>query len=527
MGGGLPPVSEQNGHEIVVRMIRGARLTSEVNESNAQPNRRGVLLDILIVIGMAVGIAVLHFWVAGSIPSGGDGGNWLALAHQHLGAEVLTPGVTYPPIFTSLLAALLLLFDPVPAVVMASLVARVIAVIAVYIVVRDAGRIVALVTASLTAVMAFQLEAYAWGAYPQILGLAFGLFTTHFAVRYAKHLHRRDALLALAAAVATALTHTLVAALLIVVLPIVAVHAGWVSRRVREHWRRGLGLMAAIIVLVGLYLVLGVVGSEGRAVMNPSELDLRQAVNLAFGESSIPWLVTAGLGIASLFHRRWDRDRSIPVSVGVGWFLAGTAVFVATGERRSLLVAQVGIALLAASEVARWWRSTEGRPRPRTGLLMLSAAVVGSIAIPGVSKYLQSTDFYRIVDNPEVEAFQFLEDSAEVGDIVLASRGRNTIPIGWWVEGIAKLPTISGHDPRFLTFPSEIAEAEQANSFFEGELGPQGSTEFLHDAGVRFLVVDKRGPDAGWMFRADRPTFPVIYDSPTLAILKVRSQPKA
>ena len=96
-----------------------------------------------------------------------------------------------------------------------------------------------------------------------------------------------------------------------------------------------------------------------------------------------------------------------------------------------------------------------------------------------------------------MEALQFLEGSAQMGDTVLASRGRNTIPIGWWVEGIAKLPTISGHDPRFLTFPSEIAEAEQANSFFEGEMGPQGSIEFLEEAGVRFVIVDKRGPDAG------------------------------
>ncbi len=506
---------------------RRARLSSEADDSKAQPNGRRVLADTLIVLGMAAGIVLLHFWVAGPVPSGGDGGNWLALAHQHLGVDVLTPGVTYPPVFTSLLASLLLVRDPVPAVVVASLIARIIATAAVYLVMRDAGRIVALVSASVTAVMAFQLEAYAWGAYPQILGLAFGLLATRFAVRYAEHLNRSDALVAMAAGVATALTHTLVAALLIVVLPIAGVHAGWVSTRVRENWLRGLGLIVAIATLVGLYLAFGVLGSEGRAVMNPSELDLLEGLNLAFGESSIPWLVTAAIGIGSLFHRRWQADQSIPVSVGAGWFLAGTALFVATGERRSLLVAQVGIMLLAASELSRWWRSTDGRPRARTALLMLSAAMVGSIAIPGVSKYRQSTDFYRIVDSSEVEALQFLEGSAQMGDTVLASRGRNTIPIGWWVEGIAKLPTISGHDPRFLTFPSEIAEAEQANSFFEGEMGPQGSIEFLEEAGVRFVIVDKRGPDAGWMFRADRPTYPVIYDSPTLAIFKVRSQPQA
>ena len=70
------------------------------------------------------------------------------------------------------------------------------------------------------------------GRIHKILGLAFGLLATRFAVRYAEHLNRSDALVALAAGVATALTHTLVAALLIVVLPIAGVHAGWVSTRV-------------------------------------------------------------------------------------------------------------------------------------------------------------------------------------------------------------------------------------------------------------------------------------------------------
>jgi hypothetical protein len=212
----------------------------------------------------------------------------------------------------------------------------------------------------------------------------------------------------------------------------------------------------------------------------------------------------------------------VAVSAGAGWFLAGAGLFLATGERRTLLAAQLGVILLASAQLFSWWRQPRQRPRVRKAVFVLSAAIIGSIVVPGLAKYRESTTFYRIVDTPEVEALEFLEGSASPDDTVLASRGRNTIPIGWWVEGIARLPTISGHDSRYLTFPSEVAEAEDANAFFSGELGPEEATDYLAEAGIQFLVVDKRGPDLTWLYRADRPSFPVIYDSPSLAILEVR-----
>jgi hypothetical protein len=331
---------------------------------------------------------------------------------------------------------------------------------------------------------------------------------------------RWNALIALAAAAGTALTHSLVAALLMVALVVAVSHAGLVSRQVRRNWPKGVAVIALIVATIGLFLIVGITRSAGSAVLNPAELNLRDGLNLALGESPIPWLVVTGIGVMSLFRRYWKVGQLVAVSAGAGWFLAGAGLFIATGERRSLLAAQLGVILLAAAQLSHWWRQS-GR-RLRNAVLVFSAALVGSIVVPGVSEYRESTKFYRIVDTPEVAALEFLEDSAKPGDTVLASRGRNTIPIGWWVEGIARLPTISGHDSRYLTFPSEIKEAEEANAFFAGELGPDETNDYLAETGVRFVVVDKRGPDLGWLYRADRPTLPVIHDSPSLAILEVR-----
>jgi hypothetical protein len=519
-------LEEANGRELTTALGKGAHLSSESDTSDFRAGGQRVAIDTLIVLGLTIGLGFLHLWVAGPVPSGGDGGNWLALAHDLLGREVVAPGVSYPPVFTSMLALLLLIWDPVPAVVIASIIARSICLSAVYMVMRGFGRTVALITATASGLAAFQLESYAWGAYPQILGQGLGLIATYFGVRYAVRPNRRFALLAVAAAAGTVLTHTLVAALLVIALVVAAAHAAFVSGRVRRNWLRGLMPIAFMVVTIGLYLAVEVLRSEGSAVLNPADLSIRDGLNLAMGESPIPWLVVTGIGITSLLHRHWLATQSIAVSVGAGWFLAGAGLFLATGERRSLLAAQLGVILLASAQLTRWWRKSRDRGRVVVGnaLLVFSAALVGSIAVPGMSDYRESTSFYRIVDTPEVEALQFLEESAEVGDTVLASRGRNTIPIGWWVEGIARLPTISGHDPRYLTFPAEILEAEEANAFFAGELEPIETTNYLNQAGVRFVVVDKRGPDSGWLFRADRPTFPVIYDSSALVILEVRDQ---
>jgi hypothetical protein len=492
-------------------------------------NKRSVIVRVAALVGVTTALALLHFLVAGPIPSGGDPGNWLALAHDQLGYEVVTPGVSYPPVFVTLLSALLIPLDPVPAVVAASIVARLVAVLAVFYVMKDSGSITALLTALVSAIAAFQLEAYAWGAYPQILGMGLGLVGTYSVIRFMADRRRFDFVVALVAVAATALTHTLVAGALIVALLVASLHAAWVSSRIREGWRTNLLFVFMLVLVCSLPLLMGVIGGEGRAVMNPSELRFDEAVRLAFGESPLAWLAVSAIGILSLVHRRWNGNTFLSVSIGLGWSVVGLGVFLLTGERRALLLAQIGVLLLAATELARSWyrlRSSRGaagdKHRARIPLLMFIAALIGAIAIPGIAKYRQSTDFYRIVDRAEIEALEFLKTTATEGDTVLASRGRSTIPIGWWVEGAAVLPTITGHDQRFLTFPAEIAEAEDANAFFQGELSPAEAAEYLESVAAKYLVLDRRGPDAGWMFRADRPSFRVIYDSPTVVIFEVR-----
>ena len=56
-----------------------------------------VLTAVLIAL-----VVVLHISIPGSIPSGADGGNWLAIARGLLGEDVMASDVAYPRIFPAL-----------------------------------------------------------------------------------------------------------------------------------------------------------------------------------------------------------------------------------------------------------------------------------------------------------------------------------------------------------------------------------------------------------------------------------------
>ena len=473
-----------------------------------------------MILGVLVGLTVLHLSVAGTVPSGGDPGNWLAMAHQRLGFDVLTEGVTYPPVFPLLLSVLVAGTDHIPAVVVASLVARSAAVLSVYLILRSTSRVAALLAAGVSGIAAFQLEAYAWGAYPQILGAGLALIATHFLLRFIKHLQRRDVLVGLIASAGVVLTHTLVAALFVVVLPLACIHASWVSEDVRRHWRQALYVIVPTLTFFGIYFVTNAVG-DGRALLNPTSLSLVEGIRLSVGESPISWLLITLVAATALLYRQWDDDAFLAVSLGFAWSLAGSGLFLVTAERRCLLQAQVGVLILATTAVVRLLRRLRRRQAASAFVWVVTVAVLGSVAIPGVAAYATATAFYRIVEPSEILALEAMEAASNVGDIVLASRGRNTIPIGWWSEGAARLPTLSGHDTRYLSFPAEIEEAEAASRFFQGGMDPEDSLEYLDELDVRFVLVDKRGPDSDWITSNNVARYRVIYDSPTLLVLGV------
>ncbi len=63
------------------------------------------------------------------------------------------------------------------------------------------------------------------------------------------------------------------------------------------------------------------------------------------------------------------------------------------------------------------------------------------------------------------------------------------------MEGYADVPTYTSHDMR-LTFPDERRQAEQAARVFGGSADE--AVIALEETGARFVILDRREPDAGW-----------------------------
>jgi hypothetical protein len=499
--------------------------------------RRGTrpALDLVLVLSLIGGTILLHLSVPGVVPSGPDGGNWLAMAKDRFsGLDVMAAEVTYPPVLPFLLSLLLVIVKPVAAIVTMALLAKIALVVAVYVCARPMSRLYAAAAAVLVGAGGAQLEAYAWGAYPQLLGTAFGLAALYALVRFLATKRMAHILLGSAFALCTYATHSLVGGLFVFAAPTAAVHQLWMLRASRKEWIRGMG-SAIALAIPGALLALNnflINPSPGvEPVLNPLALDRWFSLRQTISDAPLPWIAVLVFGIWGLLHRSWEDGRSATAAVGLAWTLVGIAFFAMVGEARALLLSQLGLVLLALLQFQRLMdgvgnRRDAGRQRrvdrmARGALVVLGVATFSGVLVGGVDSYMSSTSWYRVVDNEELHALDILTAVAGPGDLVVAAQGHHGNQIGWWVQGYAGIPTYTGVDLRFLTFPDERDQAEIANRFFSQDLTDDESMEFLETAGADFLVVDRRGPDSPWLDSNIARRFDVIHDSQNIVIFGV------
>lgn len=268
-------------------------------------------------------------------------------------------------------------------------------------------------------------------------------------------------------------------------------------------------------------------GTEGmHAVINPLMEETSFSLAFTIRDAPLPWILVAGAALAAMIRRDWPASRTVPVAIGTAWAIAGTAFFLFTGERRALLLTQVAVVILALAMLRRlvWLLRRNDSRVHRWALAVLvvaSTSMFTGIVAGGVTYFSLATDWYRVVDRPELEALGALREVSLPQDRVVASRGHHGNPIGWWVEGYGQRQTYAGVDVRFLAFPEERQQAMSANTLFSEGTSDTETLAQLATLGVRFLVIDRRGPDADWLERAPMEAFDLVFDSPTLVILEV------
>jgi hypothetical protein len=492
--------------------------------------------DALLLGILALGAIFVHLGIPGPVPTGADAGNWLAISNERLGNEVMSADVGYPPIFPGVVAVMLLIMDFIAAIVIAAIAAKVLLVSVVYVCARTLGRVYAFIAAAIVGVAGAQMDAYAWGGYAQLLGLAFGLLAVFLILR---HIDTREPVhlwFGVAAAVATVLTHSLVRGLLVGAMILSIWHWLFIVDAHPRAWRFGMKIALAIALPAAIFALASiVVGLESgvEPVLNPFGEGRLDALGRAIRDAPLPWLVVGVMGIWTIFRRSWLPHVAATVAVGSSWALGGLGFFLLTGEPRALLVIQVGMVLLAvvgfasALEFVRARASARPTDGPRKAgyraVLIVGISMLAGIVAGGLGAYVNAADWYRLVDTSELAALETLEGVSNPADLVVASIGHRGMPVGWWVEGYAERPTYSAHDERFLAFPDERDQAEIANRIFGGILSTEEVSNELVRIDAQYLVVDKRGPQSAWLQSEYARSLAVVHDDSNLVVLEVRS----
>ena len=231
--------------------------------------------------------------------------------------------------------------------------------------------------------------------------------------------------------------------------------------------------------------------------------------------------------LGRLSVRTWGSERSATAASSAAWVVVGVMFFGVIGEPRALLLSQFGLVLLSLLVFERLIeaaKSARGGRRWRPGVAQKTALVLGiatasAVVVGGVDSYANATDWYRVVDEDGLRVLDQLEQAADEGDLVLASQGHHGNPIGWWVQDDSGIPTFTGVDLRFLTFPEERAQAQIANDFFSQDMSSGESMWTLRTTGADFLVVDRRGPDADWLAAPLARQFERLYESWNIVVL--------
>jgi hypothetical protein len=443
----------------------------------------------------------------GGAPPTIDAGNWLAFGDQILGHGVRSPTIVYPPLVPLLSKAFVSLFGLTNGVALLAGLSSAVPAVGFFISLRWLKlRGAALLPALLVLGASSVGEATAWGGFPQLIGLGLAPVALVLFDRLLRTWQWRHALasgLAFMAVLATSHLISLIvggAAIALVVLALtqsVKAPASW-GQRVTVL----LLLAMPSVWLIPLYWRLAATTTFGAAEpFSPNRLtwsDLLGQVEFLYRDSPWLWRILLPLAIIApfLFWRRWHE----PLWRVTSALLVATVLATAIAREGRLLYL---LTLIAALGVGLW--TTRGLEALQTGVRTVSkpAGSLRRIVVAGLAlllagvvfQFVRSTQFfeqqrqhYGILTPELVDGIEYLAESTDRRDTVAVTSLANA-PLGWWVEAIARRPTIYGSPLGWLAFDDEIRRASIANDLFVPPFPTAEKIESAKDNGIHLILV--------------------------------------
>lgn len=458
------------------------------------------------------------------LPSGADGGNWLALGRS-LAGEPMPGHVVYPPLVPALALIAERLGQPILGLKLIAVFGSVVPAAGCYLATRIMGlRWRGAIPCAFLALAGSVGEAAAWGGYPQLLGL--GLMAVALALldRTLRTWHPATALLAGVAVAAALSANELVGAVLALsAVLLVAAHVLLLGSRPPSVLR----MLAAPVLAVAPSLALEPVYAQllsavfstrgARPVF--ADIAIRDLLPYLYRDVRAFWYPVQALAVVVpavlLVHRR---SRAWPLPAAV--LVAAVVMLVGLRQTRFGYVLPVAATIALAVWLDAGAAAAARGVRVATALLAVALLpVLAYQAQAGTQLFRQQVAFYgSVVPGDWVPVLSFLREGSPPGSLVAVAPDERLDPTGWWVQGLADRPALISSDPAWLNFPDERARAETAAGIFDPRITAAESLRRARAAGVGYLLVDKRWPHyAVWR----RGGLPIVMDEPDVVLVRV------
>ena len=472
-----------------------------------------------VVIG---GITARRWWQEGGLPTGLDGGQWLALGRGFFGRGRSTAGA-YPPLIPLIVDATRTFVDPMTALRLIASGSLLAILIAVYLIARDGlGPWFAVPVTAIIGLSSALTEPAAFGGYPQQLAFACLLLAAWCLAHYLTEGRGRYLAGTATTLSGAALTH-------LIYFPLALATVGsvwmlWLTTRPRRTVILRRSLYAAIAAIASLACSLPTLLAFWRAGYAPplaaSGLSLSGAFR--YGTREAPWFwgtIVAGglLSVAVTWPRRVTPVWLVAASLAV----ISLPLFLVTAEVRLLPPLLTGACLMAGFGLQRLEARLRRLPWSVLPLIATIAAPVllWPRADAAATAYYR---YYRVVDPSLLNAAQAVR-AHDPGGVVAVRHDRRGWPIGWWFEGLTETRIAVGADDRWLGFPSERDAAHLAGQFFGERLTGMALTDLARRTGVEMLVF-RKWEWIGWQrWLADpEPVVTIVYDDDQFMVLAIR-----
>ncbi|MEE9217309.1 MAG: hypothetical protein V3U32_07735 [Anaerolineales bacterium] len=466
-------------------------------------------------------------------PTGSDPGNWLAFAHELRGNEVRLAEGAYPPLVPFALGGLLHLTNPIVALNWIGHGAYIALAIAFFMLIRVLTSLPLLMQVGVSMLFSlapFNGEAFAWGGFPQLAGLAFLLIAS---MGIEKWISSGRGLWGWAGAIfgaAVVYTHVLAAILL---LSVMLIQTAWIVARALKEWEvylKRLALVAGGIVVLSMLAIPSYLTSLQQLATDPTNVakarlgELGEILNYVFRSPPALWTALLLLAVALPFLMR-DRQ-GIATLVAITW--TAILLFVVVVETRILHLLVIAGPLAAAMVLDHTWPAyvtswlSAARAMALAGLLAVSIAIVVPVSN---RSFRAALDWYQVVDADVLDGMQWLREfTPPETRIVATSAGPSHYPLGWWIEGYAQRHTLYAvPELRWVVFRQEREYAEVANKVFDSSASADEVVDTLRTHGAEFLFVDKSAlvDDSNISTLVDKWFLVPVYENRRVLILEV------